>query len=94
MTNQDILTALNLTDAPEVTQQAALDQVHAIVDLRLLGAVQEVLTEQQLEQFSEQQATGSEAESWKWVDTQLDGKLDELRAGLLADYVAERTAAQ
>lgn len=94
MTNQDILTALNLTDAPEVTQQAALDQVHAVVDMRLLGAVRELLTDEQLTAFTEQQSSTNEADSWKWLDEQLGGKLDELRAGLLTDYLAERTAAK
>lgn len=91
MTNQEILTALNLTNAPEVTQQAALDQVHAVVDMRLLGAVRELLTEDQLTEFSTLQDTSSDADVWKWLDVQLDGKLDQLRAGLLADYMAERT---
>ena len=92
MTDEQIIEALNITEASEDFRIATVDQVRAIVEMRLLGAVSEALSDDLADEFEEVQATGDDSATQQWIESKL-GNIEELREGVTRDYITERLEA-
>lgn len=92
MTDEQIIEALNITEASKDLQSATVDQVHAVVEMRLLGAMSEALPEVSVGEFEAIQARGDDTATLQWIEAKL-GSVEELRESITRDYLAERLEA-
>ncbi len=87
MNDQEILEKLQLATMPKEVQDLTLTQVHQVVELRLMGVVDGLLSDAQRATFT----TLSKEEPkkvQKWLREQFPN-LDELRNATLKDYLDE-----
>lgn len=88
MNDDEILQKLGLSDESPAYKQKALEGVNYIIEARMAGVIQDLLTEEQLEQFSNMENSKSKEEIYQWLGT-IFGNLDEMYESLLDDYVNE-----
>lgn len=88
MNDDEILSKLGLSEESPAYKQKALDDVNYIIETRMAGVIQDLLTEEQLEQFSNIEKTKSKEEIHQWLGG-IFGNLDEMYESLLDDYVNE-----
>lgn len=91
MTDDQIIEKLGLTDVDDESREILVAQVNSVVEMRLMGLVESLLSDEQAEQLKQLIATGDNQAVWQWLNTELTN-IDELRQGVLADYLEERTA--
>lgn len=89
MTDEQILEQLGLTDVDDESREVLVGQVNAVVELRLIGLVTELLNDEQLARFKQLQDTGDNDGIWQMLNTEITN-IDELRQGILTDYLRER----
>ncbi len=92
MTDEQIIEALDITEASKDLQAATVDQVRAVAEMRLLGAMSEALPEESVSEFETIQAKGDDVATLRWIEGRL-GSVEELRESVTRDYIAERLEA-
>lgn len=89
MNDQEILQKLGLEGMPKEVQDQTLLQVNQIVEMRLAGMFDELMTEEQRAQFTKKSQEGPEA-AWKWLSEELTDAA-QLYQAALSDYLTEVT---
>lgn len=92
MTDEQIIEKLGLTDVDDASREVLVGQVRSVVEMRLIGVVSELLSDEQLDEFKKLQDAGDNDAVWKWLDETLTVSVDELRQAVMTDYLAERAA--
>lgn len=92
MTDEQIIEKLGLTDVDDASREVLVAQVNAVVELRLISVVTDLLSDELLQQFTALQEAGDNDAVWKWLNDTLTVNVDELRQAVLTDYLAERAA--
>lgn len=92
MTNKEILQKLGLESMPAEVQQQTLDQVTQIVERRVMGLVDEMMTDDQRKEFEER--TKQDPESvMQWLSSEL-ADVAKIYTAALEDYLEEVTSRQ
>lgn len=91
MTDDQIIEKLGLTDVDDESREVLVAQVNSVVEMRLMGLVESLLSDEQTEQLQQLIAAGDNQAVWQWLNSELTN-IDELRQGVLADYLEERVA--
>lgn len=89
MTDEQILEQLGLTNVDDESRAVLIAQVNAVVEMRLIRLVTDLLTDEQLARFKQLQEAGDNDGIWKLLNEEVTN-IDELRQGVLADYLRER----
>lgn len=88
MSDQQILEKLGLLDIPKEVQEETLQDINRIIELRVMGLVDDIMTEDQKKAFSEKVKEAPE-EGWKWLSKEVV-EISELYDATLEDYINER----
>ncbi len=91
MTDEQIIEKLGLTNVDDASREALVGQVRAVTEMRLMGLVTELLNDEQLQKFDTLREAGNSEAIWDWLNAELTN-IDELREGVLNDYLTERAA--
>jgi hypothetical protein len=92
MTDEQIIEKLGLTDVDDASREVLVGQVRSVTEMRLIGVVSELLSDEQLDEFKKLQDDGDNDAVWKWLDETLTVSVDELRQAVMTDYLVERAA--
>lgn len=87
-TDQQIIDAMGLGALPQNVKDEAVNNVKAVVELRLVGTLDDMLSDEQRQQF-ETIKQGDPEQAKTWVGTQLGINVEELYDSLLQDYLQE-----
>lgn len=88
MNDKEILDAIGLSDAAEEVKTRTLENIEAIVEMRLMGVIKESMTEDQMTEF-EKISQNQDADKVKqWISENV-ASVDELYEATLKDYIDE-----
>lgn len=88
MDDTTILEKIGMVDAPEELQKETLQLIGNTVELRLLGLIEDLLSDVQLEEFKKMEKTSSKDEVIQWLSS-IIGDMSELYNSVQQDYVEE-----
>lgn len=92
MTDQQILEKLGLQNIPKEVQDETLQSINHVVELRVMGMVDDMMSDEQRVAFEAKSKEDPES-VWKWVSTEFTD-VDKLYSAALEDYVNEKAAQQ
>lgn len=93
MTNEQILEELGFADADQEMKDRVVENARTIVELRVIGVITELMTDEQEAQFSELQAKGDNQAIWEWLKNDVTGvDVSEVYEATLKDYIEQRKA--
>jgi len=93
MTDEQIIEKVGFTNAADAVKQQMVDGIRAIVELRVIGVVDALLTDEQGEEFEKLQAAGDNDAIWTWLRESVVGvDTREIYEAALADYLEEYLA--
>lgn len=87
MKDEQIIQRLHLEALPEDVQQQMLASVSQTVELRLMGVMEDLMTDQQKQEF-ENLEKGSPEAVWQWLSDNL-ADVASTYESLLGDYIEE-----
>lgn len=89
MTDQQILEQIGMNNAAEALQQSTLESIHNTVELRVMGMLGDLLSEEQVSRLEEMERQGAtKHEAFQWIGEQLVD-VGELHAKTLEAYIDE-----
>lgn len=88
MDDTTILEKIGMEDAPEELQKETLQLIANTVELRLLGLIEDLLSDEQLEEFKKMEESSSKDEIFQWLSG-IVGDVSELHDSVQQDYVDE-----
>ncbi len=95
MTNEQIITELHLEDAPDDLKERIIENTRGIVELRVIGIVTDMMTDEQSTEFQTLEAAGDDGAVWAWLRTNVVGvDVSEVYEAALKDYLEEFNAQQ
>lgn len=93
MTNEQILEELGFADADQEMKDRVVENARTIVELRVIGVITELMTDEQEAQFNELQAKGDNQAIWDWLKNDITGvDVSEVYEATLKDYIEQRKA--
>lgn len=87
MTNNDIIDAMGIQDASEEIKNRAIESVTEVVEMRVMGMVDEMMTEEQRTEFDKLPQEDAE-KVYEWVSKEVTD-LEKLFEATLGDYLEE-----
>lgn len=91
MSNEEILNELGLSNAPQDMKDRTVENIRTIVELRVMGVVTELMTDEQEAKFDELQAQGDSQAVWDWLRSEVVGvDVSEVYEATLKDYLEEK----
>lgn len=87
MTDAEIISALGMNDTSEEYKAKMLEKINRVVELRLMGLVDEMLTDEQRKDF-DNVASENPDNTMKWLSENIVD-LDKLYDSALKDYIDE-----
>ncbi len=95
MTDEQIITALDIADGTDELKQQIVENTRSVVEMRVIGILGEMMSEEQLDEFQQIEAAGDDAAVWDWLRTKVVGvDVSEVYEAALQDYIDEFTARQ
>jgi hypothetical protein len=88
MSDQQILEALGMQDMSDEVKQATLLKVNAVVELRLAGLIEELLSEDQKAAFDSMKESSTPEQVFAWLGQELT-QVQDMYDAALKDYIAE-----
>ncbi|HRN97399.1 MAG TPA: hypothetical protein PLZ58_03085 [Candidatus Saccharibacteria bacterium] len=93
MTNEQIIEELGFTNADQEMKDRVVENVRTIVELRAVGIIGELMTEEQEKTFAELQDRGDDQAIWDWLKSDIAGvDVSEIYEAALRDYIEQRKA--
>lgn len=93
MTNEQIIEELGFTNADQEMKDRVVENVRTIVELRAVGIIGELMTEEQEKTFAELQDRGDDQAIWNWLKSDIAGvDVSEIYEAALRDYIEQRKA--
>lgn len=93
MSDQEILEKIGLSEASEELKMASLEGIRDVADKRLMGILEELLDDEQMEELERRTADGSSLEhNIDWMQRQLSLDVKELYDAAVYGYVDELVA--
>ncbi len=89
MNDTEIIHALGADAASDEFKDSLLQNVHTVIELRVAGIIEDIMTESQAQEFSKRSQTDSPESVKKWVSESVVNT-SELYESALADYIAEK----
>lgn len=94
MTNEQIIEELGFTNADQEMKDRVVENVRTIVELRAIGIISELMTDEQAKTFAELQQQGDDSAIWDWLKSDIVGvDVSEVYEAALNDYIEQRKAA-
>jgi|GEM_PF-1437356 len=91
MSNEEILQELGFGRADQAMKDRVIENVRTLVELRVIGIVSELMTDDQEAEFETLQAQGDSNAVWEWLRTQVAGvDIHDVYEAALRDYIDER----
>lgn len=91
MSNEEILQELGFEGADQAMKDRVIENVRTSVELRVIGIVSELITDDQEAEFEALQARGDSNAVWEWLRTQVVGvDVHDVYEAALRDYIDER----
>jgi hypothetical protein len=90
MNDKEILQQLGLETADPALQDRALQNFYNIVEKRVMGLLQEMMTDEQRKEFEAKSDTLSREEGVKWLSDNVSN-VEELYDNVARDYIDEVT---
>lgn len=88
MTDEQIISTLGLEGASAEKQQELIDSIRRTIDLRVIGLVGEMISDEQEAKFDELIAAGDNQAIWDWLRTDVVGvDTREIYEATLQDYL-------
>lgn len=91
MKDQEILQELGLENAEESLKESALSSINTVVELRVSGLIQDLMTEDQRKEFTKKSETEDKGTVMKWISSEIVN-VDEMYEAALRDYLDEKKA--
>ncbi len=93
MTDEQIIEELGIGSASEEIQRTTVEGIRHVVELRVIGTVTNLMTEEQAAQFSDLQQAGDDGAVWDWLRSDVVGiDMKEVYEAILKDYLEEKNA--
>jgi hypothetical protein len=89
MTNQEIIDKLGLGNLPKEVQDETLTSINHVVELRVMGLVDDMMSDEQRATFEQKTAEAPES-VWNWISAEFTD-VDKLYEAALVDYLDEKT---
>ncbi len=90
MKEAQILEKLGMQNAPESSKQRILEQINAIIELRVAGLTEEVMTPEQKAEFARISEAEPREKVFEWLNSTVTN-MNELYEAVLQDYL-DKTA--
>ena len=90
MTDQQIIEKLGIGNLPQEVQQETLNSINSIIEMRVMGMLDDLMEDEQRAQFEEISKQGPEA-VWNWLSKEFTD-VAKLYEAALQDYLNEKTA--
>lgn len=90
MSDEQIIEKLGIGTLPKEVQEQTLQSVNTVVELRVMGMLDDLMEDEQRAQFEEISKQGPEA-VWNWLSTEFTD-VAKLYEAALQDYLDEKTA--
>ncbi len=88
MTDEQIIEKLGLGNLPQEVQQETLDSINHVIELRVMGMLDDMMSDDQRATFELKTKEGNEA-VWKWLNEEFTD-VSKLYDAALADYLNEK----
>jgi len=89
MNDKQILEALGLEGLDDKLKEQALQSVNNIVEMRVSGLIEDMMTKEQAEEFAKISETEDKDTVMKWISEKVID-VGELHDSVLKDYIQER----
>lgn len=89
MNDKEILQKLRLETMPKEVQEQTLIQIHQVVELRLMGVIDDLMTDEQRTAFEALSKENTKSVQ-RWLSEQFTD-LEKLEVSVLEDYITEVT---
>ena len=89
MSDQEIIAKLGIGNLPKEVQEQTLQNISSVVELRVMGLLDEIMTDEQRATF-EQKSKEAPESVWKWISSEF-ADVDSMYEAALADYLEEKT---
>jgi len=89
MNDKQILEALDLEGLDSKLQEQALQSINNIVEMRVSGLIEDMMTKEQAGEFAERSETEDKDTVMKWISEEVTD-VGELHDAVLKDYIEER----
>lgn len=90
MNDQQIIEKLGLQNLPKEVQDQTVESVNQVVELRVMGMIDEMMSDEQRATFESKSQESPEA-VWKWISQEFTD-VSKLYDAALQDYLDEKTA--
>lgn len=95
MTNEQIITEIDFDGATDEVKQDVVNSIRQIVEMRMLGLMGDMMTDEQSDTFQEIVDSGNDQAVWDWLRETIVGvDVSELYETTLQGYLAEFKAKQ
>ncbi len=95
MTDEQIIAELDLADASEDLKQRTVSNTRHIVEMRVIGTVTEIMSEDQADEFQALVEAGDNDAVWAWLrDSVVGVDVSQVYEAALKDYIEEFKARQ
>lgn len=85
MTDKEIIQALHFESLPVEVQELSVEQAREIVELRVIGIVSQLMSDDQARAFEKIKDAPSD-EVTRWIETEFTD-IDTIRQQVLVDYI-------
>jgi len=93
MTDEQIIEDLRFTSADQTIKDRVVENVRTIVELRVIGIITDMMTDEQEATFNQLQEQGDNAAVWEWLKNDIVGvDVSEVYEATLKDYLEYRKA--
>lgn len=89
MTDEQIIDKLGLGNLPKEVQDETLQSINRVVELRVMGIVDDLLTDEQRIELKQKMAENPKS-IWKWLTKEVTD-VQKLYDAALTDYLDEKT---
>lgn len=88
MTDEQIIDALGYQKGDNAMKEQVVEDVRAIVEMRVVGLISEQMSEEQLKTFESLQENGDSQAIWHWLRNEVVGvDVSEVYEATLKDYI-------
>jgi len=89
MSNEQIIEKLGFGNLPKEVQDQAVEDIRGVVELRVMGLIDDMMSDEQRTAFEQKSQEAPEA-VWKWISAEFTD-VDKLYEATLTDYLDEKT---
>lgn len=89
MSDEEVITALGFQDTAQAFKQDILDAAHTTVELRTMGLLDELMNEEQANEFHRIKEEQGNNPAWDYLNDMLEADVNDLYQATMRDYVEQ-----